>query len=167
MLTSTSLPYTDTKPQGAADFYLCINATFRFIRKRLGVEGLRRYWSEIGAQYYRPVTEIWKAGGLPSVARYWRDFFDAEPGSEVEVVSKPEEVVVEVRTCPAIAHLRAGGREIEADFCQHCYFVSEEIASRAGLTVRVEGGAGRCTQRFFAPTSETSPQDLQRIHLCS
>lgn len=163
----TSLPYTDTKPQGAADFYLCVNATFRFIRRRLGPEGLLRYWRELGAQYYRPVTELWREGGLPAVARYWRDFFDAEPGSEVEVSSSADEVVVEVRRCPAIAHLRAGDRVIESEFCQQCYYVNEEIASGAGLTVRVEGGAGQCTQRFFAPTSETSPQDLQRIRPCS
>ena len=33
---SSPLPFTDTKPTGAADFYFAINATFRFIQKRLG-----------------------------------------------------------------------------------------------------------------------------------
>lgn len=167
MLTPTSLPYTDTKPQGAADFYLCVNATFRFIRQRLGEEGLLRYWRDLGAQYYQPVSKLWREGGLPAVARYWRDFFEAEPGSEVEVSTQTEEVVVEVRRCPAIAHLRASQRKIESDFCRHCYFVNEEIATRAGLTARVEGGAGQCTQRFFAPASDTLPQDLNRIRSCS
>jgi len=39
------LAYTDSKPQGAADFYFAINATFRFIRRTLGEEALRAYWS--------------------------------------------------------------------------------------------------------------------------
>ena len=36
---SFQLPYQDTKPQGAADFYFAINATFRFIHARLGRVG--------------------------------------------------------------------------------------------------------------------------------
>ena len=163
----SSLPYQDTKPVGAADFYFGINATFRFIRQRLGDEGLVRYWRSMGEQYFRPVTELWKKDGLPAVARYWRDFFAAEPGSDVQVHIDDNQITVEVRTCPAIAHLRAAGREIESRFCQHCYFVSEAMAVPAGLTVRVEGGNGTCRQKFFAPNSTTEPQDLRCIVSCA
>ena len=45
------LPYLDTKPVGAADFYTAINATFRFIERRLGRDGLLRYWHELGQRY--------------------------------------------------------------------------------------------------------------------
>ena len=66
-----ALPFTDTKPVGAADFYFAINATFRFIEKEFGPEGLRRYWQDLGSRYYAQVTAAWKRGGLPAVA--WRD----------------------------------------------------------------------------------------------
>src|SRR4051794_41107839 len=106
------LPYRDTKPVGAADFYLAINATFRFILNKLGAEGLRRYWRDLGARYYEPVSQRWKAGGLPAVAEYWRAFFAAEPGADVAVEELENEVVLQVKTCPAIQHLRSHGREI-------------------------------------------------------
>lgn len=166
MLPTTTLPYKDTKPQGAADFYFAINATLSFVKKRLGPDGLVRYWRELGANYYRPVTQIWQAGGFPAVAQYWRDFFAAEPGSVVEVEEGPDEVVVRVSACPAIAHLRKDNRVIVAEYCQQCFYVNQEIAEPAGLTVRVEGGAGQCVQRFFKPDSETKPQDLRAIRLC-
>src|SRR5436190_14383028 len=118
------LPYTDTKPSRAADFYLAINATFRFIRAKRGMEALRRYWTELGRSYFAPVSAAWKERGLEGVARYWRAFFAAEPGAEVEVRTQTESVTVEVRTCPAIKLLREHKREIEPCFCQHCYFVS-------------------------------------------
>jgi hypothetical protein len=76
---ASSLPYQDTKPVGAPDFYFAINATFQFIRKRLGEDGLHRYWQDLGDTYFQPVTTAWREKGLPAVARYWRDFFDAEP----------------------------------------------------------------------------------------
>jgi hypothetical protein len=145
---SSALPYTDVKPVGAADFYAAINATFRFIEKRFGLEGLRRYWTELGERYYAPVSAQWRDGGLTGVARYWRAFFDAEPGAVVTVTEKPDEVVLEVQTCPAIKYLRDHDREIVTAFCQHCYFVSSAIGEKAGIEVRVNGGNGACVQRF-------------------
>ncbi len=164
MTTDNPLPYKDTKPQGAADFYFAINATFRFIRERAGIEGLRRYWGDLGHSYYRPVTDSWRSGGLGAVAVYWRAFFQAEPGGEVEVREEEGRVVLEIRCCPAIAHLRSGGRVILPEFCEHCHFVSDAMASGAGLAARIEGGNGTCRQEFFSIT-DAPPQGP--ISFCS
>ena len=158
-----ALPFRDAKDVGAADFYFAINATFRFIEQQFGSEGLRRYWRELGASYYAPVTAAWKRGGVAAVADYWRAFFAAEPGAEVEVATTGEEVTLEVRVCPAIKHLRAHQRQIVPCFCQHCYYVSEAMAAPAGLTVRVEGGDGACRQTFLPRRPDLAPQDLGRI----
>ena len=157
------LPYTDTKPVGAADFYLAINATFRFIFQHSGIDGLRRYWTDLGTNYYRPVTERWQRDGLTGVAGYWHAFFRAEPGAEVEVIETPESVTLQVKVCPAIKHLRAQGRTIVPCFCQHCHFVSEAIAAPGGLAVRVEGGNGSCVQRFAKREAFAEPQKLAAI----
>ncbi len=85
MPPDSPLPYPDTKPAGAADFYFALNETFRFILARLGMEGLRRRWTDMGASYCRPVAKRWPQGGLPGVAEYWRAYFLAEPGAVVEV----------------------------------------------------------------------------------
>ena len=159
------LPYSDTKPVGAADFYFAINATFQFIRRSLGAAALEEYWSDLGGGYFRPVSEIWRRGGLVAVAEYWRDFFAAEPGGDVEVSGSGARVTVSVRRCPAIAHLRAGKREIDPGFCRHCYFVSQAIGEPAGISVRIEGGDGACRQEFIAGT-ECEPQVLSAIKEC-
>lgn len=167
MAASTSnedvLPYTDTKPVGAADFYCAVNATFRFIAGRFGMEGLRRYWTQMGQDYHRPVSLRWQEGGLPAVAAHWRAFFQAEPGAEVEVNETADEVTLQVRTCPAIHHLRQHGRGIMPAYCQHCYFVSEAMAAPAGLTVRVCGGSGTCTHRFLKQSTNPPPQLMEDI----
>jgi hypothetical protein len=160
---ASPLPYTDSKPAGAADFYFAINATFRFILGKFGIEGLRRYWTDLGTRYFAPVTARWKAGGLPAVAAYWRAFFDAEPGAEVEVSQNADEVTLEVKICPAIRHLRAHGRDILPCLCQHCYFISEAMAAPADLTVRVTGGDGSCRQVFQRNDPSLPPQDLNQI----
>lgn len=143
-----SLPYTDTKPVGAADFYLAINATFRFILKQFRITGLREYWTNLGTSYFSPVSAQWKSQGLEGVAAYWEEFFRAEPGGEVKVTLSKDMVKVEVKACPAIRHLRDHQRRIVPCFCQHCYFISEAMSAPAGLTVRVQGGNGQCLQTF-------------------
>jgi hypothetical protein len=160
---ASPLPYTDSKPVGAADFYLAINATFRFVLGKFGLAGLREYWTDLGTKYFAPVSVRWSAGGLPAVAEYWRAFFAAEPGAEVVVDQEEKCVALDVKVCPAIKHLRAQGREIVPSFCQHCYFISEAMGAPAGLTVRIEGGNGACRQKFFRRESAPPPQDLAQI----
>ena len=157
------LPYTDTKPQGSADFYYGINATFRFILKRLGREGWIHYLEEMGRGYFAPVNRQWAEGGLIAVARYWRAFFAAEPGAVVEVVELPDRVEVKVRECPAIKHLRAGGRELVREYCQHCYFLGAARAEAAGLTMRLSGGSGSCCHTYARGDAALVPQDLADI----
>src|SRR5688500_7307782 len=125
------LPYQDTKPVGAADFYFAINATFRFIENKLGTGGLRRYWGDLGKNYFAPVSASWQRDGLPGVAAYWKAFFAAEPHAKVDVNESENGVVLEIKICPAIKHLRDNHREIVPSFCQHCYFVSEAMAQEA------------------------------------
>lgn len=158
-----ALPYVDTKPQGSADFYFATNATFRFLLARLGPEGWRRYLEELGRSYFAPANRRWREGGLPAVAAYWRAFFAAEPGAEVEVTERSDRVEVEVRVCPAIRHLRAGGREIVREYCQHCYILGAARAEAAGLTMRLAGGNGSCRHTFAVPAAGLPPQDPAAI----
>lgn len=157
------LPYTDTKPQGAPDFYYAINATFRFLLRKLGREAWIRYLQEMGRGYFAPVNAQWTAGGLPAVARYWRVFFAAEPGADVEVMEHADRVELHVQVCPAIKHLRAGGREIVREYCQHCYYLGQARAEAAGLQMRLRGGNGACCHTYAPAGAALPPQELAAI----
>jgi hypothetical protein len=157
------LPYTDHKPQGAADLYFAINATFRFLLGRVGTHGWRRYLEEMGRGYFAPVNRQWQDGGLPAIARYWRAFFAAEPGARVDVAEEPDRVEVHVRECPALKHLRAGGREIVREYCQHCYHLGSARAEAAGFTMRLAGGNGSCRHTYAVAGAGLPAQDMRQI----
>ena len=157
------LPYRDTKPEGAAGFYSGINSTFRFFLQRFGEAGRQRYLAELGRNYFAPVNQQWRRGGLPAVARYWRAFFVAEPGADVTVTELPDRVEVQVKRCPAIAHLREGRRDIVRESCRHCYFLGSARAEAAGLTMRLSGGNGACVHSYARPEAALPPQDLAAI----
>lgn len=159
----SELPYTDTKPQGAADFYYAINATFRHLQARFGLEGWQRYLQDLGREYYAPVNAQWRRDGLDGVARYWRAFFAAEPDADAAVSRTEHGVEIEVHVCPAIKHLRSGGRAIVETYCQHCYLLGEARAREAGLTMRLQGGNGTCVHRYAQADASLPPQDLSAI----
>lgn len=159
----SELPYRDTKPQGSPDFYYAINATFRFLLARFGQEGWRRYLTELGREYFAPVNRQWREGGLPAVAGYWRAFFAAEPGARVDVVEDSDRVQIDVHDCPAIKHLRAGGRAIVQEYCQHCYHLGSARAQESGLTLRLKGGNGCCRHTFAKANAPLAPQDMNEI----
>jgi hypothetical protein len=163
LIPMSDLVYTDTKAKGAADFYYAINATFRFILSRFGVATWQHYLEEMGRGYFAPVNRKWQEGGLPALARYWRAFFAAEPGARVDVVETADRVVIHVAECPAIKHLRAGGREIVREYCQHCYHLGTARAEAAGFTMRLQGGNGSCQHTYAPASAELPPQDLREI----
>lgn len=160
---AADLPYRDVKPQGAAGFYSGINATFRFFLKRFGEAGWKRYLEELGRGYFAPVNRQWRAGGLGAVARYWRAFFAAEPGAEVQVKELPDRVEVRVTQCPAIKFLREGKREIVREYCRHCYYLGSARAEAVGLTMRLAGGNGACVHTYARPEAALPPQDMAAI----
>ena len=130
---------------------------------RLGHATRVCYLGELGRGYFEQVNRQWREGGLNAVALYWRAFFAAEPGSVVNVIEQPDRVVVEVQICPAIKHLREGGREIVGEFCKHCYHLGSARAEAAGLTMRLKGCNGSCQHTFASPEAGLPPQDMQVI----
>ncbi len=136
----------------AGDFYFAINATFRFLLVHYGEEALAAYWRAMGDEYYAPLAQRFRLGGLREVERYWREFFAKEPGGDVEVTRTGSRVDIDVRECPAIGWLKSHHREVVPCYCRHCHHVSSAIAGQAGLGFSVEGGGGACRQRF-------SPED--------
>ena len=132
----------------AGDFYFAINATFRFILHHFGKKELERYWTAMGQQYFAPLAERFRRGGLPEVERYWSHFFEREPGGRVVVSRGVDRVEIEVQECPALSWLREQNRETVECYCEHCEFVSKAVADRAGMKFYLVGGGGSCHQTF-------------------
>jgi len=134
---------------GAPDFFFGINATFRHILDTYGEEALHKYWQEMGREHYAFVTQAIRQRGLPALMDHWETLFPQEPGTEVEMVLEGNLLVLDVKICPAILHLKENGREITPCYCDHCTHVSRGMCSPVGIEVQVEGGMGACVQRFI------------------
>jgi hypothetical protein len=132
----------------APDFYFAVNAIFRHIHDRYGKASLVNYWRSLGREYYAQRCQRWLAGGPEAIAADWREYFAAEPQAEVDVSVRHGEVLLEVRVCPAIKHLRDQGREIVPYYCEHCDHICGKMAEQSGYRFERTGGMGSCRQRF-------------------
>ena len=139
----------------APDFYFAVNAIFRHLHDRYGKEALVDYWRSLGREYYRRRSQCWKEGGPAAIAADWRAYFAQEPQAEVESVVQGDAVVLDVRVCPAIKHLRDHSRDIMPYFCEHCDHVCGAMAEEAGYDFERRGGMGACRQRFIKRGSRT------------
>lgn len=138
----------------APDFYFAVNEVFRHIHDEYGKTVLIDYWRSLGREYYRQRNERWRQGGKTAIAADWRVYFDREPRAEVTVRETAESVDLDIRVCPAIAHLRANQRDIVPYFCEHCDHICDAQAQAAGFRFERHGGMGSCHQRFVSLTTK-------------
>ncbi len=140
----------------APDFYFAVNAMARHILDEYGKDVLIDYWQSLGREYYGPRAERWRAGGAEVLAEDWRSYFLDEPQAEVRVSVEGGTVDLDIKTCPAIKHLRDSGRDILPCFCEHCDHTCGAMAQAAGYRFERTGGMGACTQRFIPITHTNS-----------
>jgi hypothetical protein len=139
----------------APDFYFAVNAIFRHLHDQYGMAALVGYWRNLGREYYGNRIRRWREGGPEAIAADWREYFAAEPQADVEAAVEVGDVILDVKVCPAIKHLRDCGRDIVPYFCEHCDHVCGAMAEAAGYDFERTGGMGSCRQRFIAKKSAT------------
>src|SRR5438477_11653496 len=104
----------------APDFFFALNAMFRHLHDRYGMEPLITYWRKLGREYYAARWQKWRREGAKAVADDWREYFSNEPGAQVVVTVADGAVELDVQVCPAIKHVRDHGRELVPYFGDHC-----------------------------------------------
>jgi hypothetical protein len=153
----------------APDFYFAVSAIFRHIHDRHGKAVLVDYWRQLGREHYASRWRAWRQDGLAAIASDWRSYFDQEPGGEAHITTHDDRVTLDIRTCPAIAHLRRNHRHIPAYFCEHCDFINSAMGEQSGHRFIRQGGMGSCTQHFVTLTTSAvppavSPTEPERPH---
>lgn len=139
----------------APDFYYAVNATARHILHEYGKDVLVDYWRSLGREYYSARIHRWREGGAETIAEDWREYFLHEPNAVVDTSVEGGAAVLDIKTCPAIKHLRDSGRDILDCYCEHCDHTCGAMAEAAGYRFERTGGMGSCRQRFVPLTHQT------------
>ena len=136
------------------DFHGGLSYGLQFIENEYGEEGLRDFLTGLADTVYKPLVEDVRARGLPALREYWQTIFDLEDG-DVEMTMDGETLVLTVKRCPAIWHMKEHGYAVADHFCEHTRIVNEAVCKAAGYesSVEYDQEAGRCVQRFWEEAS--------------
>lgn len=132
------------------DFHGSLSCGFSYVTEKYGVEGFQEYCKEVARNVYSSLSEKIKESGLKALEEHWNNIFTLEEGNFALYYEGPV-LVLEVKECPAIAHMKKRGYKIAENFCEHTKLVNEELCRIAGYHSSCDYNQekGTCIQRFW------------------
>jgi len=128
------------------DFHGSMNAAVEYVGRRHGREGLRAVFKATAQRVYRSIYEGLKRGDWSEWVEHGRYFMDRE-GAEYALAVTDDAVVMTVRTCPAVAHLRRLGLTPSEFFCDQTVLLNEAWCEGTPFEAVTEiTGEGSCVQ---------------------
>ncbi|MDD5519264.1 MAG: hypothetical protein PHI84_00460 [Kiritimatiellae bacterium] len=136
------------------DFHGSMNAAVEYVGNRYGRDGLRTVFRQTAQRVYRSIYEGLKRGDWDELVEHWRYFMDRE-GADYNLSITDEAVVMIVKTCPAVAHLRKLGMTPSRFFCDQTILLNEAWCEDTPFEAVTEiTGEGSCVQTIRRKTTE-------------
>ena len=131
------------------DFHGALSFAIRHLRETYGDREMRLYLKQVARNVYAPLIGRVQKEGLKALKDHWGRVFGIE-GGKFRQQLEGDTLVLEVAECPAIAHMKRAGYEVDKAFCLSTEIVVGEICRKAGLEFEVEYDTdkGRCRQTF-------------------
>jgi len=132
------------------DFHGALSFGIQFLDEQYGMAGLEEFFTRAAKAVYAQLIKNLRERGLEALKEHWDTVFGLEDG-DFETRYEDGVLVLDVRTCPAVHHMRANNYRTADHFCEHTRIVNEAICAGAGYACSVEYDqeAGRCVQRFW------------------
>jgi len=137
-------------PNVHKDFHGCFSFGLKFLLDNYGPAEMEEYFRRMASNVYRPLIESIRLRGLPALQDHWQNIMTLEEADFDIGFTNDDTLVLEVRKCPAIAHMRSHGYEVCSRFCEVTRIVNDEICRQSGCVSEVEYDQenAHCVQRF-------------------
>lgn len=131
------------------DFHGCFSYALKFLYEEFGFSEMEEYLRRIARNVYAPLIESLRSRGLPALKKHLENVMLLEE-ADFDLQYKGSNLLLTVKKCPALHHMRARGYEVFERFCESTRIVNEEICRQAGYkaTVKYDQLKGTCTQCF-------------------
>ena len=132
------------------DFHGCLSFGLKFLAENYGPAEVEAYLRRVARNVYAPLIQRLRNQGLPALAVHCRRIMTLED-ADFRLYADDDVLILEIRDCPAISHVKTHGYEIAPNFCESTRIINDDISRRAGYSASVEydQALGRCTQRFW------------------
>ncbi|MFO7947676.1 MAG: hypothetical protein R6V19_12780 [Armatimonadota bacterium] len=93
------------------DFHGALSTGLQYLQDTYGPDAVIEWLQQIADTLYAPLKEDLRQRGLAAIKEYLQQLYDDE-GGEVKLQLRDGELLVHVRQCPAVTHMRENGYRV-------------------------------------------------------
>lgn len=132
------------------DFHGAMSAAIEYLDQTFGENAVREYLWDFTRAYYKPLIEKIRVSGLKALKEYFEQLYQKERGA-IETTLTTDELIVRVKKCPAVAHMRKRGYHVARLFHETTKTVNEALCEGTPFEAHLldyDKKTGKCTMRF-------------------
>ncbi len=108
------------------DFHGALSAGIEYLDQHYGEEAVREYLRQFASSFYAPLVESVKKRGLVALKEHFEKVYQVEGGS-IQITFSEDELVLKVKACPAVTHMRKHGYPVARLFYETVRTVNETL----------------------------------------
>ncbi len=132
------------------DFHGAFSHCIKYIYEKYGKVEMTKCLEQIAERVYKPLIEAIAKEGLQALEKHWQRIFTLE-AADFNQYYENGILVLNVKKCPAIMHMKKSGFDIFEKYCEHTRIMNKKICDLAGYSCSVTYNQkeGYCEQRFW------------------
>lgn len=137
------------------DFHGALSAGIEYLHKHYGPQAVRDYLVKFTKAYYAPLREKLQREGLSALKEHFERIYEIE-GGQIEIEFSEEQMTLNVKSCPAVTHMRANGYPVAELFEETSKTVNEALCEGSEFCaelVEYDVQTGQSVQRFYRSRS--------------
>ena len=137
------------------DFHGALSAGIDYLQQHYGEEAVRQYLRQFTNAFYAPLKEDLKQHGLIALKEHFEKLYELEGGT-VQMDLSEDELIIQVKACPAVTHMRQRGQPVAHLWYETTRTVNEALCAGtqfAAELLEYDEQTGRSQQRFYRRAS--------------
>jgi hypothetical protein len=133
------------------DFHGALSVGLIYIQEHFGDNALREYLRDFARAFYAPFTASLKEKGLIALKEHFESIYNLE-GGDASIKYVNDELVIDLKACPAVAHMREHNYPVSPLFFETTRTVNETICEGTPFAFELlsyDEQTGRRTERFY------------------
>lgn len=136
------------------DFHGALSCGIEYLHEHYGESAVREFLREFTLTFYAPLRQALREKGLGVLKDHFETIYRLE-GGDVRFELSEDELVIRVKACPAVQHMRSHGYPVARLFHETTRTVNEVLCEDtpfAAELVQYDQQTGRSVQRFSRRT---------------
>lgn len=134
------------------DFHGALSTGIQYLEDTYGPDAVIQWLQQVTDALYHPLKRDIKSRGLIAIREYLEEVY-ADEGGEVEFQQTDRELVVHVRQCPALSHIKEHGYPVPNMWPETTRTVYSRLVENIPVgfeLIHYNAQTGECRMRFYS-----------------